>query len=135
METSWLGGRVPLLPAPVALTIGQDRLSEKSLFDNLKIPVPRYMPVATREALDVAVRVVGLPAVLKTRRLGYDGKGQRYIRKPADVDAAWSALGTVPLILECGWSWTATVASRSSASAWSWTAGRARSSSGWSRPS
>jgi 5-(carboxyamino)imidazole ribonucleotide synthase len=100
----FVAGRVPLRPAPVALAVGQDRLSEKQLFDRLKIPVPRYMPVATREALDLAVRNVGLPAVLKTRRLGYDGKGQAVLRTPADVDAAWHKLGAGPvpasLILE-----------------------------------
>jgi len=96
----FVAGRIPLLPAPVALTVGQDRLSEKQLFDKLKIPVPRYMPVATREALELAVKNVGLPAVLKTRRLGYDGKGQAVLRKPEDIDAAWSRLGGQPLILE-----------------------------------
>lgn len=96
----FVAARVPLLPAPIALTVGQDRLSEKSLFDSLKIPVPRYVPVATREALDIAVRAVGLPAVLKTRRLGYDGKGQAVLRRPEDLDAAWARLGTQPLILE-----------------------------------
>ncbi|MEQ1439223.1 5-(carboxyamino)imidazole ribonucleotide synthase [Fontimonas sp. SYSU GA230001] len=96
----FVAARVPLLPAPVALTVGQDRLSEKTLFDSLKIPVPRYMPVATREALDVAVRVIGLPAVLKTRRLGYDGKGQAVLRTAQDLDAAWARLGQQPLILE-----------------------------------
>lgn len=96
----FVGARVALLPAPVALTVGQDRLSEKSLFDKLGIPVPRYMPVATREALELAVRNVGLPAVLKTRRLGYDGKGQAVLRTAADLDAAWARLGSQPLILE-----------------------------------
>ncbi|HET8880926.1 MAG TPA: 5-(carboxyamino)imidazole ribonucleotide synthase [Solimonas sp.] len=96
----FVGSRIALLPAPVALTVGQDRLSEKTLFDKLGIPVPRYMPVATREALELAVRNVGLPAVLKTRRLGYDGKGQAVLRKPEDVDAAWAKLGGQPLILE-----------------------------------
>lgn len=96
----FVGSRITLLPAPVALTVGQDRLSEKSLFDKLGIPVPRYMPVATREALELAVRNVGLPAVLKTRRLGYDGKGQAVLRTPADLDAAWARLGGQPLILE-----------------------------------
>ncbi|PPE74977.1 5-(carboxyamino)imidazole ribonucleotide synthase [Solimonas fluminis] len=96
----FVAGRIPLLPAPVALTVGQDRLSEKQLFDKLKIPVPRYMPVATREALELAVKNVGLPAVLKTRRLGYDGKGQAVLRKPEDLDAAWGRLGGQPLILE-----------------------------------
>ncbi len=88
----YVAARVPLLPAPVALAVGQDRLTEKSLFDQLKIPVPRYMPVATRAALDLAVRSVGLPAVLKTRRLGYDGKGQAVLRTPEDLDTAWTRL-------------------------------------------
>lgn len=96
----FVGSRIPLLPAPVALSVGQDRLSEKTLFDKLGIPVPRYMPVATREALDFAVKNIGLPAVLKTRRLGYDGKGQAVLRAPADLEAAWAALGGQPLILE-----------------------------------
>ncbi len=96
----FVASRIPLLPAPVALTVGQDRLSEKQLFDKLKVPVPRYMPVATREALELAVKNIGLPAVLKTRRLGYDGKGQAVLRKPEDLDAAWGRLGGQPLILE-----------------------------------
>ncbi|MFT4046833.1 MAG: ATP-grasp domain-containing protein, partial [Solimonas sp.] len=96
----FVAARLPLLPAPVALSVGQDRLSEKSLFDRLGIPVPRYMPVATREALGFAVKNIGLPAVLKTRRLGYDGKGQAVLKKPEDLDAAWARLGGQPLILE-----------------------------------
>ncbi len=96
----FVAARVPLLPPPLALKVGQDRLTEKSLFDRLGIPVPRYMPVATREALDFALRTVGLPAVLKTRRLGYDGKGQAVLRAASDLDAAWAALGGQPLILE-----------------------------------
>jgi len=96
----FVASRIPLLPAPVALTVGQDRLSEKQLFDKLGIPVPRYMPVAAREALTIAVKNIGLPAVLKTRRLGYDGKGQAVLRTEADLDVAWARLGGQPLILE-----------------------------------
>lgn len=96
----FVASRIPLLPAPAALTAGQDRLSEKQLFDQLGIAVPRYVPVATREALEVAVKLTGLPAVLKTRRMGYDGKGQAVLRKPEDLDAAWAKLGGHPLILE-----------------------------------
>ena len=96
----FVAARKPLLPAPLALTVGQDRLSEKSLFDKLGIPVPRYMPVATRAALDLAVKNIGLPAVLKTRRLGYDGKGQYVLREPDDLARAWDKLGAQPLILE-----------------------------------
>lgn len=96
----FVAARIPLLPAPAALTVGQDRLSEKQMFDRLGIVVPRYMPVATREALDFAVKATGLPAVLKTRRMGYDGKGQVVLRKPEDLEAAWTKLGGQPLILE-----------------------------------
>ena len=96
----FVASRIPLLPRPAALTAGQDRLSEKQMFDRLGIPVPRYMPVATREALDFAAKATGLPAVLKTRRMGYDGKGQAVLRKPEDLDAAWARLGGQPLILE-----------------------------------
>lgn len=96
----FVGSRVPLLPGPQALAVAQDRLSEKRLFDQLGIPVPRYMPVAARQALEIAVKNVGLPAVLKTRRMGYDGKGQAVLRTPADLEAAWARLGGQPLILE-----------------------------------
>lgn len=96
----FVAARVPLYPPPKALGAGQDRLGEKRLFDALRIPVPRYMPVATREALDLAVRNIGLPCVLKTRRMGYDGKGQAVLRTPEDLDAAWAALGGQPLICE-----------------------------------
>lgn len=96
----FVAARKPLRPGAAALAVGQDRLSEKKLFDRLGIPVPKYVPVATREALDFAVQTVGLPAVLKTRRLGYDGKGQAVLRTPADLDAAWERLGRQPLILE-----------------------------------
>jgi len=89
----FVGARLPLYPPAIALTVGQDRLNEKKLFDSLGIPVPRYMPVAARGALEVAVRNVGLPAVMKTRRMGYDGKGQAVLRTPADLDAAWLRLG------------------------------------------
>ncbi|MGQ0697118.1 MAG: 5-(carboxyamino)imidazole ribonucleotide synthase [Panacagrimonas sp.] len=96
----FVAARVPMYPPPRALGAGQDRLGEKRMFDALKIPVPRYVPVATREALDFAVRTVGLPAVLKTRRMGYDGKGQAVLRAPEDLDSAWQKLVGQPLILE-----------------------------------
>lgn len=92
--------RVPFLPPVEALATGQDRLAEKRAFAALHIPTPRFMPVATREALDIAVAQLGLPSVLKTRRLGYDGRGQRFLRRPEDLEPAWKALGGVPMILE-----------------------------------
>lgn len=96
----FVAARVPLYPGPRALAAGQDRLGEKQLFDRLSIPVPRYMPVATPEALEFAAAAVGLPAVLKTRRMGYDGKGQAVLRTVADLEPAWARIGPQPLILE-----------------------------------
>ena len=100
----WLAERVPVFPNPRALAVAQDRLAEKSLFRELGIPVPGFADIASRDALDAAVAELGTPCILKTRRLGYDGKGQFRIKTPADVDAAWDALGaqaaTVGLILE-----------------------------------
>jgi 5-(carboxyamino)imidazole ribonucleotide synthase len=103
-SAQWLAQRMPVYPSPAALAIAQDRLSEKTLFRELGIPVPDFVDVDSREALDAAVAQVGLPGILKTRRLGYDGKGQFRIRAAADVEAAWQALGaqaaTVGLIFE-----------------------------------
>jgi 5-(carboxyamino)imidazole ribonucleotide synthase len=90
----------PFLPPVKALGASQDRLHEKTLFRQLKIPTPPFMAVDSIEDLRAAVAQIGLPGVLKTRRLGYDGRGQFYLRKPADVEMAWQALGTVPLIYE-----------------------------------
>ena len=92
--------RVPVFPPADALEVAQDRLAEKQLFTRLGIPTPAFAPVASRQELDAAIEQVGLPAVLKTRRLGYDGKGQAVLRTPADAAAAWERLGSSPLILE-----------------------------------
>ncbi len=83
-----------------ALATGQDRLAEKRLFERLKIPTTRYAAIGSRAALERACARIGLPGVLKTRRLGYDGKGQAVIRNRAGMDAAWRALGGVPLLYE-----------------------------------
>lgn len=100
----WLTERVPVFPIPRALAVAQDRLAEKTLFRELDIPVPPFADIASREQLDAAVAELGLPCILKTRRLGYDGKGQFRIKSLADIDAAWQALGTqaesVGLIVE-----------------------------------
>jgi 5-(carboxyamino)imidazole ribonucleotide synthase len=103
-SAEWLSARVPVFPNPRALAIAQDRLAEKTLFRELGIPVPEFAAVATRAELDDALAAVGVPCILKTRRLGYDGKGQFRIRTLADADAAWAALGAqaaaVGLIVE-----------------------------------
>jgi 5-(carboxyamino)imidazole ribonucleotide synthase len=85
-------GAARIFPPTRALAAAQDRLSEKRTFELLGIPTTHYAAVDSRESLDAAVRLVGLPGVLKTRRLGYDGKGQFVLRKPRDLDAAWDAL-------------------------------------------
>lgn len=103
-SAQWLSERVPVFPNPGALATAQDRLAEKTLFRELDIPVPAFAPIASRDELDAAIAAIGAPAILKTRRLGYDGKGQFRLKTVADADAAWSALGPqaskVGLILE-----------------------------------
>jgi 5-(carboxyamino)imidazole ribonucleotide synthase len=95
-----LPGNARIAPPLRALAAAQDRLTEKRTFELLGIATTRYAPVDSRESLDLAVKSIGLPGVLKTRRMGYDGKGQFVLRTPADVDAAWEALGKVPLLYE-----------------------------------
>ena len=89
----WLAERVAVFPAPRALAVAQDRLAEKTLFRECGLDTPAFMAVDTRADLDRALAAVGAPAILKTRRLGYDGKGQFRLRSTADADAAWAALG------------------------------------------
>jgi 5-(carboxyamino)imidazole ribonucleotide synthase len=95
-----IAAKRPFLPPVAALESAQDRLLEKTLFNELGIPTPRFLPVDDRAGLDGAVAQLGLPAVLKTRRLGYDGRGQAFLRSPSDLDAAWERFGAYPLILE-----------------------------------
>ena len=90
----------PCFPPVDALRVSQDRILEKELFSRLGIPTPPYRAVDTLADLEAGVAALGLPCVLKTRRLGYDGRGQRVLKKRADVGPAWEALGSVPLILE-----------------------------------
>jgi 5-(carboxyamino)imidazole ribonucleotide synthase len=87
-------------PPRAALEVSQDRLAEKALFTRLKIPVPTHRAIDSREELIRATQKIGLPGVLKTRRLGYDGKGQFVLRASGDVDQAWAAIGAVGLIYE-----------------------------------
>jgi 5-(carboxyamino)imidazole ribonucleotide synthase len=87
-------------PPRIALEVSQDRLAEKALFRKLRIPVAAHAAVESREQLETATRKLGLPGILKTRRLGYDGKGQYLLRNAADVGAAWAAIGATSLIYE-----------------------------------
>jgi 5-(carboxyamino)imidazole ribonucleotide synthase len=95
-----LAGGARISPPIPALAAAQDRVSEKKLFERLDIPTTRWRAVGSRPQLLRAVREIGLPAVIKTRRLGYDGKGQAVVRTPEDVERAWEQLGSAPLLCE-----------------------------------
>jgi 5-(carboxyamino)imidazole ribonucleotide synthase len=95
-----IGDLAALRPPAAALSVSQDRLTEKALFVRLKIPVAPHAAIDSEAQLARAVVAVGLPGVLKTRRLGYDGKGQFVLRDGSQIGAAWSLLGGQPLIYE-----------------------------------
>ena len=97
---AFLSQFVPVYPSAEALRIARDRWFEKSMFKDLGIPTPEFADIQSQADLDAAALSIGLPAVLKTRTLGYDGKGQKVLRKPADVADAFAELGSVPCILE-----------------------------------
>jgi len=90
----------PVWPPPRALAIGQDRLLEKRLFQRLGIPITPHAAVDSWRGLQQAIAALGVPGILKTRRLGYDGKGQAPLRHPSDAAAAWQLLCGQPLLYE-----------------------------------
>ena len=96
----FLASQVEMHPSPLALALSQDRVEEKTFFQSMHIPTAPFAAIETREQFDVAIETIGLPAVLKTCRLGYDGKGQFVIQTKNDVETAWYKLQGVPLILE-----------------------------------
>ena len=96
----FLAARTPVFPNPRALEISQDRLAEKILMAELGIPVAPYAKIDTLADIHSGLEKTGLPAVLKTRRLGYDGKGQVIVREGDDPASAWRAIGEQPAILE-----------------------------------
>jgi 5-(carboxyamino)imidazole ribonucleotide synthase len=87
-------------PPREALEVSQDRVTEKALFAKLKIPVAAHRAIDSKAQLIEAMRKIGIPGVLKTRRLGYDGKGQFVLRQTAQLDEAWAALGGTGLVYE-----------------------------------
>jgi 5-(carboxyamino)imidazole ribonucleotide synthase len=95
-----LGARRPVLPERTILETTQDRLAEKDFVKRLGIGTADYADVSSAAALRAAIARIGLPAVLKTRRFGYDGKGQAIIRQGDDPDRIWEDLGTRSAILE-----------------------------------
>ena len=95
----WLAERVPVHPHPRALAAAQERIAEKRFVERVGGRPARWAEVDSRDSLTAALDHVGTPAVLKTARFGYDGKGQMRLHGPADADAAWEAIGG-PAVLE-----------------------------------
>ena len=95
-----LAARRPVLPERKILETTQDRLAEKDFVKRLGIGTADYADVSSAVSLRAAISRIGLPAVLKTRRFGYDGKGQAIIRAGDDPDMIWDDLGTKSAILE-----------------------------------
>ncbi len=90
----------PVHPSPAILRVSQDRIAEKSFLNAAGIGTAPWAPVETLAELEAAVARIGLPAILKTTRLGYDGRGQTRLRTPADLAPAFERLMPRPLILE-----------------------------------
>lgn len=95
-----LAKQVPVYPSAEALAVSQDRCQEKELFTQLKVPTNKYACVDNLAQLQAAAKEIGLPAMLKTRRLGYDGKGQQFITAIEQTGAAWQSIAEQPAILE-----------------------------------
>jgi 5-(carboxyamino)imidazole ribonucleotide synthase len=92
-----IAATVPVRPSPESLRVSCDRVLEKQLFEKLGIRTTRWKAIGSRQELDQAVKSLGLPLVLKTRKFGYDGKGQAVVRSDADLERAWVALGPAAL--------------------------------------
>jgi 5-(carboxyamino)imidazole ribonucleotide synthase len=95
-----LAAKAPLYPPAEALAVAQDRLSEKTFIAELGGAPAPFRPVDDRIGLDDALAALGVPAVLKTRRFGYDGKGQARIMRPSEADDAWVAVRGAASVLE-----------------------------------
>lgn len=87
-------------PSPKALAVAQDRLVEKNFFRSIGIPTPDYAAVDSMDDLVRALSLIGWPAILKSRRMGYDGKGQYLLKSEADLADAWNQLDGVQAIVE-----------------------------------
>lgn len=96
----WLAERIIVRPNPRALAIAQDRQAEKSFFRDLGIPTAPYAFIGSVGELRAALKQVGVPALLKTARFGYDGKGQIPIGRESEVEAVWRNLATDRAVLE-----------------------------------
>lgn len=91
---------VPVHPSPDVLATCQDRLAEKQFLQSIEVPTAPFAGIANNDDLEVALAKIGLPAVLKTRRMGYDGKGQLKIDQGVEIATVWDALGGREAVLE-----------------------------------
>ena len=96
----FLASHTQVHPAPKALAVAQDRLIEKSFLHDLAIPTPAYAAVDRFESMEQAMSMIGWPAILKSRTMGYDGKGQSLLKSADDLKAAWELLAGAPAIVE-----------------------------------
>jgi len=96
----FLSEHTQVYPAANALAVAQDRLAEKNFFHRLEIPSARFAPVADFEDLRQAVQETGYPSILKSRRMGYDGKGQVVLYADEELPAAWESVQGLPSIVE-----------------------------------
>lgn len=97
---AFLEHHVPLAPGATALSTAQDRIAEKSFISGIGLPVAPFAAVSDETSLEAALNRIGRPSILKTRRLGYDGKGQTRIDAVKTAAAAWAEVGRHPSVLE-----------------------------------
>lgn len=95
-----LGALAPIHPGREALRISQDRITEKDFLSGLGLTVAPYAAVDDEASMQAAVEAIGTPSILKTRRFGYDGKGQARLASPADAEQAWNDMADAPSVLE-----------------------------------
>lgn len=95
-----LGALAPIHPGREALRISQDRITEKDFLSGLGLTVAPYAAVDDEASMQAAVEAIGTPSILKTRRFGYDGKGQARLASPADAEQAWKDMADAPSVLE-----------------------------------
>lgn len=96
----FLASKLPVYPPPRALEVSQDRVVEKEFLQSLGIPTPRFASASSEAELVTACQTIGTPCIVKTRRFGYDGKGQARMADLSASGAVWKALGGSPLIVE-----------------------------------
>ncbi|MFA5985667.1 MAG: 5-(carboxyamino)imidazole ribonucleotide synthase [Methylococcaceae bacterium] len=97
---AFLSARTQVYPPPKALAVAQDRLLEKNFFNELNIPTPTYADITSLQQLSQVMTDIGWPAILKSRRMGYDGKGQSLLNSTEDLAPAWQLLNGAPAIVE-----------------------------------